>query len=287
MQLKSSLMISNIEDERTLLFVLKTTKCVISFTKPSVTLDWFYHNSDFMIIGSNEEIEITKCTLAQTLGLVMEDDCDVTLCPRVNATGPVTVQNVVSEPVQNVVPESPVDSAPSEATIDDMMRDAQPVMAFNETSPLSDISGSQHDNYSARRALADQEMDALILHQMSGQMTGDTQWTTLFNRRSMVLTPTESNSGTISTEEQITFSEERNPRRWNLAKCRYNGSRYYLSYLVPPSANINDTLRVVGGINDGATPEVFEICVFNTEQYWRELRHLMHRQAEFLREMAC
>lgn len=277
MQLKHCLLIDNVEDRNSLLTVLQTTKTIMTLTISNPVLDWADFNNGIMIFGGKREMDGVQLVLGQTLGLTDMDE-NVTMCPNLAVT---PVQRVV-EAVTDTPVAQPVhiridnDSAPTSAQMDAMFQEALP--AFNP-----DVVSPRDDTYDSRREIATNELQILV----GRHMAGDTQWETHYNRRMIQLEPTESNSGTITREEQMVFSEERNPRRWNLAKCRYNGSRYYLSYLVPPTANLFDTLRVVGGVHDGEAPEVLEICTFNTEAYWRELRHLMHRQAEFLREMAC
>lgn len=283
MNLKSCLMINNIEHKDTVVFVAKTIKTVLMFTRSCVTFEWFDYNNDGMIIvGSQDEIEIARLTFGQTLGLTVADD-EVTMYPTIGQFHNVTING--SDQV--VVPVSQVGSTIAGGIPTSIPTDAPAVI---DATPTNDAHASMgrmlaapivSDSYTDRQNIARTEMEFLSARQLEG----DTRWTTTFNRRMMALTPTESNSGTISCEEQILFSEERNPRRWNIAKCRYGNSRYYLSYLVPPTADMQSTLRVVGGVHNNETPDVVEICVFNSEPYWRELRHLMHRQAEFLREM--
>lgn len=324
MNLKKCLFIDNIATNReSILVVLKTTKTIMTLTIGAPVVDWCDFNNGILVYGNDREMQGMELVLGQTLGITTED-AEISMCPNlvtpihqpVNEMANVavmshpvvdhteTVQRVASElgnitvggavgvvgsvngagniPVERVsVSDTPIDSAAVVQRISGYETGAllNAMRAYYEPSNLG---SDEEESYEIRRHTAERERHNLE------QVQHTNEWRLEFNRRNIQLIPTESNSGTISPEEQAEYSENFNPRRWNIAKCSYGtSSRFYLSYLVPPTATIEDTLRVVGGPHDGATPTVREICVFNTPEYWKELRHLMHRQADYLREMAC
>lgn len=114
-------------------------------------------------------------------------------------------------------------------------------------------------------------------------------WSILLNRLSDVPRPTESSSGTISVQEQIEYSERQNPRHWNIVKVRFNNrtSGRYLSYLIPPSLTIESDIRIASGAMVSQNPSAFEICVYNTPEYWKELRHMIHQDVDLMHEVAA
>lgn len=157
---------------------------------------------------------------------------------------------------------------------------------YHLCSEASGLTSDGEPNLDGRRTTAGTERSFATVWEGASVLDDSTraQWQLVNERLNDVPQPTESSSGSISVEEQITFSEVQNPRHWNLVKCSYGGSRYYLTYICPPSVNPFDTLRIVGGIHAEDTPEIREICVYNSEPYWRELRHMMHQGVTSLRE---
>lgn len=270
----------NAEEEKQLTLVLQTTKSVMALTQSLPTLAWHFKDNTLSVFGPDNELDIARLALRNSLGLIPDgsavdrQDSPFDLAP--------TTTNVDTGAFTNGWTDEEIAHHQEEyARVNGYAQNS--LRRIGCPTPL--LSNGNPDE-ARRETMVNEIIELSQTFLLNPFLDNDirVEWQTEFNRLTDAPIPTVSSTGSFTAQEQIDYHLKHNPQNWNLVKTRFNGSRYYLSYLCPPSVDMATTLRVCGGRNADRVPEQFEICVYNTEPYWRELRHLMHREAPYLRE---